>query len=223
MICRQDNCLFIHIPKVAGQSIETVFLERAGLNWQQRGSMLLKPNNNPNLGPPRLAHLTAQEYVKLGYVSANEFNNMFSFTFVRNPWERLASEYCYRKYPFSFKDFLFNHFPQAADDDYQQGLDLYRHILPQTDFVYDQQNKLLVDFVGRFECLDKDFAEVTKLITGKNLALPHNNKTSVNKIQKLLQLARQKKTDYRDLYDQESQAWVAKLYQRDIELLGYRF
>jgi sulfotransferase famil protein len=223
LISKFDNCLFVHIPKVAGQSIETVFLERAGLNWQQRESMLLRANADSKLGPPRLAHLTAQEYVTLQYLTLNEFNAMFSFTFVRNPWDRLVSEYVYRKYPYSFKDFLFKFFPKPTDDDFSKGQDFYRHIAPQADFICDEENNLLVDFVGRFENLAEDFAKVTKLITGNSLVLPHKNKSPRKKLQKLLGFSANEKQQYGQFYDDESQEFVANLYERDIELFNYDF
>ena len=223
MISKYDNCLFVHVPKVAGQSVESVFLERAGLTWKQRDAMLLKHNSNPSLGPPRLAHLTAQEYVKYGYLSPEEFAQLFSFAFVRNPWDRLVSEYIYRKYPYSFKEFLVMFFPTHQHDNYIQGLDLYRHVLPQTDFLCDDKGDVLVDFVGKFENLVQDFSKVTKLITGQSLTLPHKNKTSQKRLQQLVKLVNKNKTHYSEFYDEESRMLVAKLYQRDIEIFGYVF
>lgn len=226
MISQVDNCVFIHIPKVAGQSIESVFLERAGVIWDERESFLLKHNTSPKFGPPRLAHLTAQEYTSLGYLSNEEFSKMFSFAFVRNPWDRLVSEYVYRKYPYSFNDFLFKYFPISSDDNYNDGLDLYRHIMPQTDFLYDHQGKLLVNFVGKFELLVDDFAEVTRLITGDSLPLPHKNKSYSNKLKKLKQLfsfSKSQKKHYSEYYDESSRAFVAQLYRKDIELFDYKF
>lgn len=225
MISDYDQCLFVHIPKVAGQSIEQVFLSRAGLTWQEREQFLLKPNHVPNLGPPRLAHLTATEYVTKGHIQTQEFARLFRFSFVRNPWDRLVSEYLYRGHKFSFKDWLFSYFPTADHDDYQNAYDVYRHVLPQYDFLYDQQGKLLVNFVGRFENLTADFAEVSKLITGQKLSLPHKNKTPVagikSKIKSLVTPNNQ--SNYQAYYDEESRELVARLYGKDIELFDYQF
>jgi hypothetical protein len=32
MICRSYNCTFVHIPKTAGRSVESFFLQRLGLD-----------------------------------------------------------------------------------------------------------------------------------------------------------------------------------------------
>lgn len=228
MISTLDNCLFVHVPKVAGQSIEQVFLERAGFAWHEREQFLLKHNTNPKKGPPRLAHLTAQEYCKLGYVSEEEFSRLFKFAFVRNPWERLVSEYLYREYPFTFRDFVLKHFPTLRDDDYEKGLDVHRHILPQYDFLYDQNGSLLVDFVGRYENLQTDFAEVSKIITGVSLALPHRNKSAAKSRSWLAKLRRvalksKVKAHYSEFFDDETLHVVSEYYANDIKHFNYRF
>ncbi|WDE00533.1 sulfotransferase family 2 domain-containing protein [Thalassomonas actiniarum] len=229
MISTFDQCLFVHIPKVAGQSIESAFLARAGLSWQQREAFLLRPNKDPALGPPRLAHLTALEYLELGYLEPEVFTRLFKFSFVRNPWDRLVSEYTYRQYKMSFKDFLFRGFPTVKDDDYALSQDLYRHVLPQHYFLYDQEGKLLVDFVGKFENLQQDFARVSEIITGQVLPLPHKNETPASGARAVLsRLFKQKKKKttkphYREYYDEESRAFVADLYQQDIALFDYQF
>jgi hypothetical protein len=222
MISTLDNCLFVHIPKTGGQSIESVFLQRAGLTWEQREAMLLKKNHDPTMGPPRLAHLFAVEYVKLGYITAEQFNRFFKFSFVRNPWHRLVSEYLYRKYPYSFKDFVFKHFPTSINDDYTKGFDGYRHVIPQYKFLYDEQENLLVDFVGKFEQITEDFAKVTQILTGQPLKLPHRNQSKISYFNSLYKQVKPQ-LSYVDYYDNETREFVAALYEKDIQLFNYQF
>lgn len=219
MISDFDNCLFVHVPKVAGQSIEDVFLQRAGLNWQTRAPFLLKANANPDVGPPRLAHLTALEYTELGYLDKAKFASLYKFAFVRNPWRRILSEYLYRGYQCSFKQFLLHQFPTPKDDNFMTGDDLYRHVIPQGEFLCDKQGNLLVDFVGRFETLNEDFSAVSKTITGESLSLPHKNKTTP----KLSRFFKAKPKRFEDYYCEKTQAFVADYYAQDIELFDYRF
>ena len=69
MLTHQHKTVFVHIPKNAGQSIETVFLDVLGLTWESRAPLLLRPNDIPELGPRRLAHLAASEYVSCGHMT----------------------------------------------------------------------------------------------------------------------------------------------------------
>ena len=230
MISHQDNCLFVHIPKVAGQSIESVFLQQANLTWEEREQLLLKPNSNPKKGPPRLAHLTAEEYMALGYLTPEAFSKLFKFTIVRNPWDRLVSEYLYKKHIYSFKDFIFKHFPEQGVDDYQNHNGLYRHVMPQYQFIYDKEGKCLVDYVGKFEALQKHFSVISQKVFNQPLELPHKNKTqhssvigrTVDKLKKSLDGTHNKK-HYSSFYDDETQAWVAEFYAKDIALFAYQF
>ncbi|MFT7008483.1 MAG: hypothetical protein ACJAXJ_003023 [Colwellia sp.] len=231
MISHPDKCVFVHIPKAAGQSVEKVFVQRAGLSWENRAPLLLRPNTDPTMGPPRLAHLTAAEYIEKGYINQAQFNEYFTFSFVRNPWSRLVSEYRYRQYPYTFKQFLLEKFPIPASDDYTQTLDLYRHVVPQSQFLFAQTGRQLVDFIGKFEQLDKDFAFVCQTLGMPLQKVPHVNQTlsprllgSIKrKIQGTYRPSDKKIQHYSELYDEESYDFVAKLYHQDIALFDYKF
>ncbi|WP_422127914.1 sulfotransferase family 2 domain-containing protein [Vibrio hannami] len=106
MISHHHKCIFVHIPKNAGQSVEHVFLNLLGLNWETRAPLLLRYNDKPELGPPRLAHLKANEYVRYNYLTQEMFDDYFKFAFVRNPWSRTVSMYKYLGYS---KKWISNH------------------------------------------------------------------------------------------------------------------
>ena len=223
MICADYKCIFVHVPKTAGQSIEHFFLNLVGLTWEKRSALLLRSNADPALGPEILAHLTAAEYVSCGYLSENNFADYFKFSFVRNPWERIVSEFLFQEYykRDSFKDFLFCGLPKPGMSD------AYRHIIPQYDYLYNPQGKLLVDFVGRFENLQSDFDEICRRMNLEKSKLPHVNaslppKDTRNFIQKLL-FPKPPKKRYTDYYDSECLAFVTEMYKKDIQAFGYEF
>ena len=70
----------------------------------------------------------------------------------------ILSEYQYREYKCTFEHFLLKSFPTEKNDNYISGDDLYRHVMPQADFLYDKQGDIMVDFIGRFETIGADFS-----------------------------------------------------------------
>ena len=227
MICRQHQCLFVHVPKSAGQSIEQFFMDRLGLDWETgRAEVLMGDNPDRSRGTQKLAHLSAFEYVHDGFVDADEFESLFKFTFVRNPYERLVSEYRYRNYfhHHSFSDFVHNKLPRPGWDD------KYRHVMSQYEMLHDLHGRLLVDFVGRFESLQQDFDTVCRRLGIEDSELPHrnpSNKKSRNLKRRfrnfLFRNGENDKRHYTEFYDEHTRATVTELYRKDIETFGYRF
>lgn len=231
MLCHHFNCLFVHIPKAAGQSVEQVFIKALGLTWETRAPLLLRTNDNILLGPKSLAHLTAQEYTDMKYMTPEQFSRYFKFSFVRNPYERLVSTYIYFDY---IKKFDFKHF---LDTIVSNNLDerSTRHFLPQHNYIYDKNGSILVDYVGRFENLQNDFNHVCGCIGMPNTILPHANKTKSNNknlgtLRMVKKLAKdlyswksqqRHRSRYMDYYDEESFALVNNLYEADFRLFGY--
>lgn len=225
MICRPFQCLFVHVPKTAGQSVEQFFMDRMGLDWDaDRGEVLLGDNPDSDRGTQKLAHLSAWEYVNDGFIAREEFERLFRFSFVRNPFERIVSEYRYRNYFHhrSFRDFVLHKLPEPGWDD------KYRHVMPQYEMLYDPDGRLLVDYVGRFETLQRDFGEVCKRLGIEDASLPHRNpsdKKSRNlkrKVRNALFLNGEgRKNHWTEFYDRRTLDAVTRLYHKDIEAFGY--
>lgn len=171
MISPDHHTIFIHIPKVAGQSIEMLFLKDLGLDWNSRAVLLLRPKQAGEKGPERLAHLTASQYVDLGYTDQQTFEDYFTFAFVRSPYKRLLSFYRYLGYAsvISLDSFIDKVLPKKlASRDF--------FFLPQYDYVH-RDGKLLVDFVGKLENIDQDITTVCKKAGIEPRRLPHINKS----------------------------------------------
>lgn len=227
MICRPFNCLFVHIPKSAGQSVEQFFVDRLGLDWERdREQLLLQANDDRSRGTEKLAHLSAAEYVVDGFITQAEFDALYTFTFVRNPWTRILSEYRYRNYfsHRSFRDFVLNKLPRPGWNDQ------YRHVMPQYDMLHDADGRLLVDFVGRFESLQDDFDRVCAHLGIEDSALPHRNKSDKKSRDSKRRLRNwlysNGENDLEELsgfYDEETRRAVADYYRKDIEAFGYAY
>lgn len=237
MISHPHRCVFVHIPKTAGQSIEHAFLDLLELTWKQRTPLLLRYNANPELGPPRLAHLRAADYVRLGHMSESEFADYFRFSFVRNPWDRAVSFYKYLGRPTecSFRRFAVEVLPNELWNT------MYWFVRPQTEFLYDE-GRLMVDFVGRFESLESDFREVCNRLELPVDHLPFVNRsdstrrklmTSGQRVFKALDPSSpaflnfsgrpiSRHDRFEDYYDDETWQVIADLYRSDIDAFGYR-
>jgi hypothetical protein len=227
MICQEYNCLFVHIPKTGGQSVEQFFMDRLNLDWDtDRDVLLLQANDDRTRGTEKLAHLSATEYVEGAYLSAEDFSACFKFSFVRNPWARILSEYRYRNYFHhrSFRDFVLNKLPKPGWDDQ------YRHVMPQYDMLHDTEGNLLVDFVGRFENIQQDFDRVCQRLGIADSGLPHRNRSDKKsrdlrrKIRNFLFMNGENQLqDMAGFYDDETREAVAHYYRKDIETFGYGF
>jgi hypothetical protein len=237
MISHHHACVFVHVPKVAGQSIEHVFLNQLDLSWDTRAPLLLRSNDRPELGPPALAHLLAREYVPLRYMTQAQFDSYYKFAFVRNPWHRVVSFYRYLDWgkAVDFRSFMDRIFPTRL------WQDMHWFTRPQADFLLDDQGELLVDFVGSFEHIKRDWAVVCEALELGDTPLPHVNKSAEDRpglldwkrhLDTLRDTKRRLATRsgpvqhhkrYEDYYDATTRAQVAELYAADIELFGYRF
>ena len=222
MICHKSKCIFVHIPKTGGQSIEYVFLDLHALSWDERAGLLLRKNDDPTVGPPRLAHLTATEYTEFGHISQIDFEKYFKFSVVRNPWDRLVSEYRFRKIgpPSGFKAWLLDDFPQPG------WTDEYRHVTPQSDFLFDGSGECVVDFIGRFEQFKDDVCKALDLAGLRDYNLRHINSSSRG-LRRLATAFGLKSGRGREsllhYYDDESIEWVDKKYSEDIRRFNYVF
>jgi hypothetical protein len=206
MISNAFRTVFVHIPKTAGQSIEEAFLLRSGLTWEQRARLLLRPNNDPRMGPPRLAHLYAREYVELGYLPRADWDSFLKFTVVRNPWERAVSEY---KYRYEAEGMPFPQYLQTILAWPRPSI-RPRFVEPQKAFVVGRDGSLIVDRVLRYETLGPEFSALSRGIFGEEVALPRRNVSASRR-------------DYRHYYDDASAEFIARLYKDDIGLFGYKF
>jgi hypothetical protein len=137
--------------------------------------------------------------------------NSFKFTIVRNPWDRAVSAYFYTlkagrilvPLDTDFKDFIKIHlYPNKLSP-----TEVDRHFHFQYPNAYFRKTRF-VDFVGRFENLEKDWKFIASVINC-SAKLPHDNSTNHK--------------HYTEYYDQESKEMVAEICKKDIDLFGYSY
>jgi hypothetical protein len=229
MLSHHHRTIFVHVPKCAGQSVESAFLADVGLTWETRAPLLLRANEHPALGPPRLAHLLARDYVQLRYVPEEMFAAYYRFGLVRNPWSRAVSLYRHLEPDMSFVDFVGRWLPDEFDRRDWQGS--WWFVRPQADYLFDA-DELLVRDVVRFETLADEFpriAAASSLVS----PLPHINRSGSGegaarsrhrRLRWRLRRSRfEMRPAWRDYYTAETVSGIARLYAEDVERFGYVF
>ena len=225
MISHKHSTIFVHIPKNAGQSVEKVFLDDLGLTWEDRIVLLLGVNISPNIGPPRLAHLLARDYTENFFISEKLFDQYFKFAIVRNPWSRVFSFYKFlTKQRIEFNKFIKYRFYE----DYFCSEKYSWFVRPQADYLVDQNDMLLVDYVGKFELIDEAFDYIKpKSNLAGDITLPKKNisksKSRLNFFPSRLSPFEIPNMPYTEAYDDYSIDIVSKLYEKDCSMFDYSF
>ncbi|MEC9260868.1 MAG: sulfotransferase family 2 domain-containing protein [Pseudomonadota bacterium] len=192
----QKQAMFIHIPKCAGVSLfESLF------------------------GDDSFGHHSIEVY-KEAY-GQKRLDNLYKFSIVREPADRLLSAYNYLKKGGrgraldlryqeilspcqSLEEFVSDWLPRKEIQNFQ-------HFVPQSEFIYDSEDRLLVDDVFRFEELD------SLIPTLKQKCPQLVGKTVEEKLARKNQMKKSADISLDDNIRQQIRAH----YARDCQLLNY--
>lgn len=201
----QCRAVYLGVPKAASSSI--VYALRTALGMSTQGEWKEDSMSRVDL-------------------KAGQFRDFFTFSFVRNPFDRVVSFYrsvfldpdpapgrkknfidplCdfFGKKEISFADFV--SYVSEDSDEFANTHWLSQHIL-----LYEPFGDLLVDFVGRFESLERDFEFVCERI-GVRAELPRVNPGLF------------RDSDHRVYYDEVLKEKIGERYHKDLEYFGYEF
>jgi|SaaInlV_165m_DNA_1040744.scaffolds.fasta_scaffold61893_2 hypothetical protein len=205
MIRHDLKCIFIHVNKTGGSSIVSALNM---LQVHMSASMLFGAGVNHD-GQAKLwngwkggQRITTQNWSKLDEIK-NYWDEYLTFTIVRNPWDRVVSDFFYcKKHSLVGKDVTFREDVLSTIDSRE------RWKRPCYDWI-SLNDKIVVDNIIRFEKLNEGFDDLCERLGVPDIKLPHLNKT--------------KHAHYTDYYDNETRRLVAEKYAKDIEHFGYRF
>lgn len=208
MISHKHQCIFIHIPKTGGTSIEDILWpdESDRVPENLFGGYVSQYSNKYQTGG--LQHLTALQV--RNEVGRSTFESYYKFAIVRNPWEKAVSQFSYiRK-----RKYLMDFIGMTRWTTFRKYLTLIskkEHVQwkPQSDFILDEQGKLIVDKVIRFENLAEGFVEVAEQMGLGGANLSHTNKSQ--------------RRPYHSYYSTKALALVREMYADDINFFCYDF
>jgi hypothetical protein len=135
-----------------------------------------------------------------------EWDQYYKFCFVRNPFEQVLSDYFGRRthtgYTGSFRDFL------AALEAAPDTSPLFPEGHIPNYLMYTIDGRVAVDFIGRYEHLERDFEAVTRAVGLEARKIERVNTGSYDGGPK-------------QYYGPSEIRIVSRLYAREIELFGY--
>ena len=203
--------VYFPVPKVACSSIKSAICKELDIDY----------GNNVHKAVPKIFDYKSEDY-----------RDYFKFAFVRNPYHRLVS--CYKskiaktkkntptiidgvmrgmalRHPGMFYGGMpFDAFLESVVEIDDKVAD--DHFKSQHTFLYAEDNHtLLVNFVGKFETINEDYAYIAETLQLSQASLGHfGNSTKKNK-------------DIRDFYTNEMIIEVNQRFSKDFDLFGYDF
>ena len=184
---KKTNFVFIHINKTAGTSI------------------------NDNIKMYAKPHYTVKEVQeKIGL----DWFHAFTFTVVRNPYDRVVSQYVYRK-KYNFENIRTNNisFDEWVKFTYKEKRPEFRKdrrkfFSTQKEWLLNKMGKIDIDYIIRFENLNEDYKVVQEKI-GIKKKLQHYNKTE--------------RKPYKNYYSAESKKIIEDYFKDDFEEFNYKY
>ena len=209
MINHDNKFIFIHINRTGGTSVEYYFTGETETNFK---------------------HFFPLDWKKS---FPEEWESYFKFSTVRNPWDKVVSQWRFDTSRWGNKHPSFNNFTHFVK--YTQGFPLRPQLHALTEPEYINYNDITtrvesnIDYIMRFENLHQDFDVLCKKIGIKNSGLPHkydsylSTEDSPEIAPEVENGGIRRQKPYQEFYNDETRDIVARIYDIDIKYFGYTF
>jgi Sulfotransferase family len=206
MVSDEHRCIFVHIPKTGGTSLEDIIWPGPRTESQLWMGLVSEYYNKYQTGA--LQHLFASQILlELG---VKKFLSYYKFAIVRNPYDRIVSQFVYMRYRPDLRQFI----GMAEDDSFSRYLSMIgerRHVQweEQVEFIHGDHGQSLVDFIGKYERYEQDVYRILEHLGLRRTNLPH--------------ALTGQHSAYRDYYGPGDLTRVARMFERDLDWFKYRF
>lgn len=209
IISHKYRFIFVHIHKCAGTSITRAVFPHLGADDVVLGCLpeqeKMHAESKKNGGLEK--HSTAAHIQSM--VDADTWREYFKFAFVRNPWDRLVSSYHWAlNTNWDDGHGRIQAVKETADFE-EYVLSPYCNRKNCMDYVADDNGGFIVDFIGRYENLARDFANVLEITGMPSARLEKHNATT--------------HADYRSYYNPLLVDLTEEWFARDIAQFDYEF
>lgn len=224
--------LFIDIPRTSSTSIRVELGEAFGAPYAKKNTL------NKHYSKPQIFrdHVPAKFMKQI--IGEEAWNQLFVFTIVRNPWDRILSLYNYRTKnknipdDMTFKEYVcaIQQWVTGKGSDFSKNLTLREFLnldglsihdgflfnyapfyLSCSGYIFDDNDNQLVDYVCKYENRQNDLKMVADKIGFPQLGKLHTQETSGSSL------------NYAEFYDAETRDIIAGLYSDDISNFEYHF
>ncbi|WP_409305788.1 sulfotransferase family 2 domain-containing protein [Peribacillus sp. SCS-155] len=130
------------------------------------------------------------------------WNSYYKFSFDRSPWDKVISYYYFRMAK------------SNKTIDFEQFLEKKKFKGCYNYPIYTIDDKLAVDFLGKYENLDQDLTAVCEHLGLAYDGWLPNAKGNYRE---------KNKRNYRNMYNNEQQKLIENFFKKEIDILGYEF
>jgi hypothetical protein len=202
MISDKHQCIFIHIPKAAGNSVENAL---GGLELKNGGPWNNQKHRRNDSSKAfffdkHQRHWTWRQYKNH---DPEKFLCYFKFTIIRNPFDTLVSHYFWERQ--GNNPLIPSHWGMGRC--LMKNPLLFRHLSPSR-YICDNKGQIMVDKVLRFENLEEEWKSVARRL-GFQETLPRFNKSE--------------RAPYQQYYTPILRRITGFCFAKDLQRFGYSF
>lgn len=196
--------IFFAVPKTGTHAIrEALRPHLADADWEQQLRYGKQLSPLPEIAAVNHGHVSYQQLSKV--VGADAVAGFFRFAFVRHPYDRFVSVCAF----LARTDPSFNQSPTDWMKQALQRPQFCKRVLvaPQYSLLSDDAGVVTLDFVGRYESLQKDFDTVCDRLGVAKVTLSHRNRSEHDA--------------YHNLLDNELKDALWQRYELDFSAFNY--